>query len=141
MTKRADHDELLAAIRGRGLRATPARVAVYAALLASRRPVSHAELLRRLARQDLDRVTVFRNLAALVRAALVRRIDLGDRVWRFVAAGSAPAWSVEFVCTSCGSTAALRDVQLHVAMAGAPRAIARREVELEVRGRCDACAR
>ncbi|MBC8070741.1 MAG: helix-turn-helix domain-containing protein [Deltaproteobacteria bacterium] len=47
-------------------------------------PLSLADVARRLSRNKLDRATIFRNLAALTRTGLVRRIDPGDRIWRFV---------------------------------------------------------
>lgn len=133
--------ELMATIRERGLRATSARVAVFAAVVSSRHPASHAEIVRRLAKQEFDRATVFRNLATLVRAGLVRRIDVGDHVWRFVANAEREVdWGATFECTRCGKSSALQSLQLVAEARDAPRSIARREVEIVVRGPCDACA-
>jgi Fur family transcriptional regulator, ferric uptake regulator len=131
-----------AAIRAHRLRATAARVAVLEAVRASRRPVSHADLVRRLARQALDRATIFRNLAALRRVKLVHRLDLGDRVWRFVAAGDrAPGALAEFACTVCGVVVVLPDARLYTSVGRVSRGLALGELHIAVRGRCNECLR
>ena len=140
-TRKQDRfDALKTTIRARGLRATPARVAVLDAIRASAVPLSLAEVARRLARNKHDRATIFRNLTALTRVRLVRRLDPGDRIWRFVLEDDTSSWRADFVCSACGSIQALEDVELAVRMHGAPRAIAKREMELHVHGRCDRCA-
>lgn len=102
-------------------------------------PLSVDDVQQRLNAVELDRTTVFRNLTTLVRVGLARRLDLGDRVWRFVHV-AAGAWAT-FVCTGCGEVQALERVRFAVGMPRAPGAIARREIELYARGRCDRCAR
>jgi len=138
MTKRIER-ELETRLRERGLRATSARVAVFATVVASRRPVSHAEIVRRLA--ALDRATVFRNLATLTRARMILRIDTGDHIWRFIAARATSGFEggATFACTKCGAQSLLHQLRLVVASRGAPGAIARGEVVVIVRGCCDAC--
>lgn len=133
-------DAVRDAIRAHGLRATPARIAVLDTLRTAGVPLSLAEAARRLARREHDRATIFRNLATLTRVRLVRRVDPGDRTWRFVSADKHSAWQADFVCTTCGTIQALESVTLDVAMVGAPRAIAREEIEIHVHGRCDRCA-
>ncbi len=132
-------DALRAAIRARGLRATPARVSVLDAVRTASVPVSLADVARRLARNKLDRATIFRNLSALTRTRLVRRIDPGDRIWRFVFGGNASSWQADFVCVDCGSIQALEDVELAVGMSGAPRVIAKRAIAVHIHGLCDRC--
>jgi Fur family transcriptional regulator, ferric uptake regulator len=131
-------ETLKVAIRERGLRATTARVSVLAALRATEVPLSHADLVERLVTLERDRTTIFRNLAALVRAHLVRRIDVGDHVWRYVPEPTGEhELRADFVCTACGSLENLRE--LEIAARGAPRAISRREIEVHIRGICNAC--
>lgn len=134
-------DELRAAIRGAGLRATPSRLAVLALLRASELPVSHGEVADRLAGQAWDRATIYRNLTDLADAGLARRTDLGDHVWRFeaVAAGHGAAQHPHFVCTSCGTVECLPDVELALRRTRAPRAVRSKKVEIQLRGVCDAC--
>jgi Fur family ferric uptake transcriptional regulator len=128
-----------AALHASGLRATPARIAVLEVLRTADVPLSVDDVQQHLNGVALDRTTVFRNLTALVRVGLARRLDMGDRIWRFVRVG-ADVWA-SFVCTGCGEVQALERVRFAVGMSGAPGAIARREVELYAHGRCDRCAR
>ena len=74
-------------IRSRGLRATPARINVLDVLLTTSTPLSHADVMERLVAREDHRATIFRNLATLAAVHLVRRVDVGDHVWRFVQDG------------------------------------------------------
>jgi Fur family ferric uptake transcriptional regulator len=129
-------------LREAGLRATAARIAVLDALQHSERPLSHAEVVAVLDERPFDQATVYRNLVDLVRAGLATRSDLGDRIWRF-AAGSEHHTSDQhphFVCTECGRVQCLPGTRVSFASArGGPRALARDEVEIQIRGRCDMC--
>jgi Fur family ferric uptake transcriptional regulator len=93
---------------------------------------------------DLDRTTVYRNLLDLTEAGLVRRTDVGhtfrfeliDRSDDSHEAVSHP----HFVCTSCGKVTCLPLGTVAVKpMRGAPAALRRGNLEIQVRGRCDAC--
>jgi len=141
MAIRRDLDQLRTAIRGRGLRATPSRVAVLALLREQAAPMSHGDVADRLADQAWDRATIYRNLTDLSEAGLLRRSDLGDHVWRFEAVDSAHAdeHHPHFVCTSCGTVACMPDLELSMRRGKAPRAVRQKEIEVQVRGRCDAC--
>ena len=136
-----DESRAVELLRHRRLRVTRVRLAVLAAMQVSDVPVTHGDLVRRLARRGHDRATIFRTLATLTRVGIVRRIDVGDHVWRFsLARGTDPGPTASFVCTSCGHIEVLESVELRVSMPRAPRVIAKREIELHVHGRCDACA-
>lgn len=135
-------DELRIAVRGRGLRATPSRLAVLELLRASEGPMSHGEVADKLATQNWDRATIYRNLIDLADAGLVRRTDVGDHVWRFEARRSGDDHETahpHFVCTECGVVECLPELELSVRRAKAPRAVKQRQVEVHVRGLCDAC--
>jgi Fur family transcriptional regulator, ferric uptake regulator len=113
-------------------------------------PLSHGEIYQDLADLGFDRATIYRNLIDLAEAGLVSRTDLGDHIWRFEvrrSAGqrdehrSARPGHPHFLCTSCGGVTCLPDgVVRLVSSRGAPRAIASRAVEVQVKGHCDACA-
>jgi Fur family ferric uptake transcriptional regulator len=141
MGVRHDHDELRAVVRGSGLRATPSRLAVLELLRSSDSPMSHGEVSDRLASQAWDRATIYRNLTDLAEVGLVRRTDVGDHVWRFEAVGGehTPKQHPHFVCTECGIVACLPELELSTRRAKTPRAIRQRDVEVHVRGLCDAC--
>ncbi len=135
-------DELRDAVRGRGLRATPSRIAVLELLRTTDSPMSHADAADRLASQSWDRATIYRNLTDLAEAGLVRRTDVGDHVWRFeaLAPGDDPKIShAHFVCTECGTIECLPELELSMKRAKAPRAVKQRQVEVHVRGLCDSC--
>jgi Fur family transcriptional regulator, ferric uptake regulator len=135
-------DELRAAVRARGLRATPSRLGVLEVLRACDTPMSHGDVAERLASQPWDRATIYRNLVDLVEAGLARRTDVGDHVWRFEARTPGNDHDMahpHFVCIECGSIECLPELELAVRRAKAPRALKQRQVEVHVRGLCDAC--
>jgi Fur family transcriptional regulator, ferric uptake regulator len=135
-------EELKALSRAAGLRVTRQRLSVLAGMVAARRPLSHPELSALIGPRDVDRTTVFRNLRALVRAGLVRRVDLGDRTWRFeLTTRKTP--SALFKCTSCRVEIVLANTRLVLGAprADIPRAVLRGRASLELMGRCNACAR
>ncbi len=146
MASRHSLDELRAAVRGKGLRATPSRLAVLELLRSSDTPMSHGEVADRLASQAWDRATIYRNLTDLAEAGLVRRTDVGDHVWRFEAMNEAHATNAHphFVCTECGTVECLPEIELsftrQATRSKPPRAVKQRQVEVHVRGLCDACA-
>ena len=135
-------DQFRELVRGAGLRATKSRLAVLSILAERSVPLSHAEVTEALAGEDWDRATLYRNLTDLTEVGLLRRFDLGDRVWRFELASSKHnAESMEhphFLCTECGDVQCLPTLQLHSGD-DVPRALASGSVAIQVRGRCDAC--
>jgi len=139
-------DELRSAVRAVGLRATPSRLAVLELLRSSDTPMSHGDVADRLATQAWDRATIYRNLTDLAEAGLVRRTDVGDHVWRFEAVSEEHAGSAHphFVCTECGTVECLPELELAISRqasrAKPPRSVKQRQVEVHVRGLCDACA-
>lgn len=142
MAARKAIDELRTTLRDAGLRATPSRIAVLRLLRGSNHPVSHGEVAELLSAEPWDRATIYRNLTDLADAGLVRRSDLGDHVWRFeaVAAGHGADAHPHFVCTACGTIECLPDVELALRRTRIPRAVRARQVEVQLRGVCDACS-
>ena len=131
-------------LRKAGLRATHPRVAVLDQLARAKAAVSHGDLSEKLAARGIDRATVYRNLTDLVGAGLVRRSDMGDHVWRFELVTRRDehedAVHAHFLCSGCGVVACLPDDAISIARPRRlPVAMQRREVQIEVRGLCDAC--
>jgi Fur family ferric uptake transcriptional regulator len=137
--------ELTDALRAVGLRRTTPRIAVLQRLEVATGPVSHGEIAEKLASSGYDRATVYRNLMDLVGAGLVTRSDLGDHVWRFEllrGGGKVHAEHPHFLCTDCGDVACLPDDAVRIVSSrGVPRAVGKNDVEVQVKGRCDSCAR
>lgn len=135
-------DRLRQQLQRAGLRATGARLAVLSLLHAAGRPLSHLDVTVALATQHFDRATLYRNLLDLTRVGLARRIELGDRVWRFQLVDAAHAASTHphFVCTACGEVQCLPSQAVAVsARARGPLALRRGDVEVQLRGVCDRC--
>lgn len=138
--------ELRTAIRNSGLRATAARVAVYNCLVEAGGPLTHGEVCDQLAGSGFDRATVYRNLADLTEAQLVKRTDLGDHLWRFelvrenASTHEAEDPHAHFVCTECGTVECLPEEAVTVqSVKGAPQSLKKRKVEIQVRGTCNDC--
>ena len=128
-------------IQDSGLRATPARVATLRVLRDSSNPLTHAEVTARLAKLDIDKATVFRNLSDMVAANLLRRTELGDRVWRFELIsdqeqghGSHP----HFLCIDCGTVSCLTEIELTKKSKTASARIGQ-VTEILLRGHCHEC--
>jgi Fur family ferric uptake transcriptional regulator len=138
---RAPPDEdLRRLLAAKGLRVTERRMAVLRELAKLRAPASHPELTARLEGAGLDRTTVYRNLVSLTGAGLLVRTRLGDNVWRFGLPGTKPAGHrahPHFVCNDCGAVSCLPEGA--VALRGA--AVRNQVAEIQLRGRCVACAR
>lgn len=133
--------EIRQAIRKAGLRCTPARVTVLRELRASKSPQTHAELAERLVPLGFDKATVFRNLADLTDADLLRRTELGDHVWRFEPrdpnepeSGGHP----HFVCVDCGDVTCLEEMEFTAASKRRSQHIGR-ITEILIRGHCANC--
>ncbi len=135
-----NEEELRSLVRARGLRATPSRLAVLELLRSQASPMSHGDVADRLASQAWDRATIYRNLIDLAESGLLRRTDVGDHVWRFEAVTDEhDAAHPHFLCTECGTVECLPELELAVRRNRAPRALRQRQVEVHVRGLCDAC--
>jgi len=129
--------DLLAA---KGMRVTGQRVMILRELSKRRAPTSHPELTLRLEGAGLDRATIYRNLVSLTSAGLLIRSQLGDNVWRFELLQSTAVHHGEhphFVCNDCGDVACLPEDA--VSLIGEAMLVEVAEVQL--RGRCVACAR
>ena len=140
----AQHDELLQQlIRDAGMRVTRARVTVMRLLTRTDRPVSHADVTKALSEDGWDRATLYRNLIALTDAGLLRRVDMGDHVWRFERVSEQHEDQEQehphFLCTACGEVSCLPELKLQMPAATIPRALSNGQVSIQLRGICDGC--
>ena len=130
------------AIREAGLRATPARIATLNLLHKATSPLTHAEVADELQDLGIDKATVFRNLNDLATAGLLRKTELGDRVWRFELIGEEQnegSAHPHFVCVDCGVVSCMDDVKL---TAGSMRLSEQfgEITEILLRGHCRDCS-
>jgi Fur family ferric uptake transcriptional regulator len=132
-------------IRDAGLRGTGSRIAVLRLLHEARAPMTHNEVSEKLAASGYDHATIYRNLVDLSRVGLLARSDLGDHAWRFELRqgdGDHKSKHPHFVCIDCGDVNCLPEKAVSVRVApGAPRALRRRGVVIQLQGRCDTCER
>ena len=136
--------ELQDILRAAGLRSTGPRVAVLRFLQSTGAPASHAELYDAVASAGFDKATLYRNLIDLADVGLLKRTDLGDHVWRFELKSAGKNHSAEhphFVCRDCGVVSCLPGVAVKIVpTTDAPRVLGGKDVEVHLKGLCDACA-
>ena len=127
-------------IQKHGLRATSSRMAVLALLMQRGEPLSHAEVLDALGVERWDRTTIYRNLVDMSDVGILRRWELGDRVWRFEFVDHHhESEHPHFVCTDCGKVTCLPDLVLSNLPTSSPAAVRQGQVEIQLRGVCDDC--
>lgn len=127
-------------VRGTGDRLTSARVQVLATLLNAGRALTHNEIQARLNKaHGMNRVTVYRVLEWLTQKDIAHKITGEDRVWRFnVLEGRHGGHHPHFICNACGRVLCLGEVGKS-AEPNLPAGFQSQEVELTVKGLCDAC--
>jgi Fur family ferric uptake transcriptional regulator len=98
----ADVDEIAAErLAADGQRYTRNRRAIVALLAGSERPLALTEMLA--AGEDLAQSSVYRNLAILEAAGVVRKVAATDELPRYELAEDLTGHHHHFLCTSCGS--------------------------------------
>ena len=125
-----------------GLRRTKARKVVLDLLSEAGCPLTHQELATRPEAVGLDRVTLYRTLAALEQAGLVHRVQGLDGSWRYCfhtrKHGECPGNHPHFLCLRCGGMHCLvgQDLPLITVPAGARV----KGKQLVIYGSCPCCA-
>jgi Fur family ferric uptake transcriptional regulator len=143
-TRRVDPQEvsdIRNLLRKRGVRATPARIAVMQELRAANSPLTHADLAEKLVPLGFDKATVFRNLTDLSDAELIARTELGDHVWRFEALdpdNPGVDRHPHFVCVECGGVTCLGDMEFTTGSKRRAKTIGR-ITEILIKGHCSKC--
>jgi Fur family ferric uptake transcriptional regulator len=140
----SETDPLRERIRGVGLRATAARIAVLRVLTQAGSPLSHADVSEQLADSGFDRVTVYRNLVELADAGIASRVDLGDHTWRFeVRRETSKEHKSEhphFVCVDCGEVSCLPGVSVNVSEGKQAKVAIGKITEVLLKGHCGNCS-
>jgi Fur family peroxide stress response transcriptional regulator len=134
-----DAEWIRQSLEGAGLRCTPQRYAVMAALAEQTAHPTASEIFEAVNRLDprSSRATTYNNLRDLVEAGLVREVALEGRAARFDLKGLRHN---HFICDQCGT---VEDMDWYDVPKPEPESLGRRvlrDYELILRGLCGPCA-
>ena len=140
-----NHDvenELRSLLRGQKMRVTSGRMAVLIALHERRAPMTHEQIMDVIGETDFDRASIWRLLSDLADKGLLRRMDLGDRIWRYELVDDCrdiEASHSHFLCGSCGLVSCLPPLEVRTRDGRLPEALLRAEFTIRVEGMCERC--
>lgn len=128
-------------IRELGLRVTAPRLAVLRALVKAERPLSHAEVVKRLGDEaGCDRATVYRNLIALVGIKLARIASHAGGICRYeIIKEEEHDDHPHFLCDDCGTVSCLPETEV-VTPKKAKWSRSLKAAAAQFVGRCPTCA-
>ncbi len=129
-------------LRDRGLRATAARIVVLEVLHEQRGPMSHEGVMAQLPEGVHDKASIWRILSDLADNGLLRRMDLGDRVWRYELLDDCRSVTDDhphFLCEGCGEVRCLPPLEIRSPDGALPDALLGAEFHVRVMGTCAAC--
>ena len=90
-----------------------------------------------------DKASVWRILSDLADAGILRRMDLGDRVWRYELQDACRPVSDDhshFLCEACGEVECLPPLTLQTDDGNIPSVLQGADYRVRVMGRCAECA-
>lgn len=131
-----------ALLRSHGKRATASRLAVLVTLHERAEPMSHEQIMEVLPAGLYDRASVWRVLADLADCGALRRMDLGDRVWRYElddACRPVESDHPHFLCEDCGTVSCLPPLVIRAANGGLPGVLRDASYRIRVMGTCGKC--
>ena len=125
-----------------GMRATAPRLAVMLSLHEKKRPMTHDGVAASLPDGAFDKATVWRVLSDLTAVGILRRMDLGDRIWRYefvdenqTAEDSHP----HFLCEECGVISCLPALQVTTLDGRLPKELVNASFQIRIAGTCQVC--
>lgn len=144
MTIKLDYvqNEIRALIKGKGMRVTAQRLAVLIALHDRGAPMTHEEVMNALTKDSHDKASVWRVLSDFVNAGMVRRMDLGDRVWRYElydARRQVTDDHPHFLCEVCNEVTCLPPLEVRGRDGGFPAALVNANFHIRISGTCARC--
>ncbi len=128
-------------LRDRGLRATAARIVVLEVLHEQRGPMSHEGVMAQLPEGVHDKASIWRILSDLADNGLLRRMDLGDRVWRYELLDDCRSVTDDhphFLCEGCGEVRCLPPLEIRSPDGALPDALLGAGFHVRVMGTCAA---
>ena len=134
--------EVRSLLRNQGMRATAARIAVLVTLHEQKGPMTHEQVMSVLPTGLYDKASVWRILADLADTGLLRRMDLGDRVWRYElqdACRSVRDDHPHFLCESCGLVSCLPPLKVQPQTGTLPDVFLNADFHVRIMGTCGDC--
>lgn len=120
---------------------TKCRVAILKVLIKADKPLSQDQIARRLGKNRLNKVTVYRILESFCQAGLVHRAFIQKRAVHFELANrcSEIRCHPHFICKSCGVTNCLVDLSVPI-VKGLQKGFVIHRQQVRLEGLCPACA-
>jgi len=134
--------EVRALLKAQGMRATAQRLAVLVVLHEKKTPMTHEDVMGVLSAGMYDKASIWRVLSDLAGVGIVRRMDLGDRVWRYELQDACRTVSDDhphFLCESCGEVTCLPSLEVRTKGGGMPQALLDAEFHIRISGSCADC--
>jgi len=135
-------DEVRGLLHTRGLRATASRIAALEVLHEQQGPMSHEQIMGKLPEGLHDRASIWRILSDLADAGILRRMDLGDRVWRYELLDACRTVTDDhphFLCEDCGTVSCLPPLEIQARGGALPEALLGADFQVRVAGICSSC--
>ena len=130
--------EVRGLLKSKGLRATSTRLAVLVALHERHAPMTHDQVMAALSQGRHDKASVWRILSELSDKGLLRRMDLGDRVWRYELLDECQTVDhnhSHFLCNDCGDVTCLPPLAVETV----PEFLKKAKYEIRIEGTCGDC--
>ncbi|MBX3452805.1 MAG: transcriptional repressor [Planctomycetaceae bacterium] len=135
--------QLRKTLHAMNLRGTKARVVILRAVFRRGSPVSQAEIASALGEFWVDLSTICRALNDMINVGLLRRVEVGDLVWRYELATDRRTISEHphFYCHECGRVTCLFDFEETLLALRDELVNVGTVHSLVLRGICDECGR
>ena len=129
-------------LRSAGLRVTHQRLEVLVVLHNEAAPMTHEQIMARLPAGTGDKASVWRLLADLAKRDILRRMDLGDRVWRYELRDTCrklPDDHSHLLCEACGAVSCLPELVVRAVDGSIPLALQGANFRVRIMGVCSTC--
>ena len=134
--------EVRALLKHHGMRATAQRIAVLFVLHEQQGPLSHEGVMAQLEPGLYDKASVWRVLSDVANAGIVRRMDLGDRVWRYELYDDCRTVDdrhPHFLCEQCGEVTCLPPLEVRTRDGRVPKKLLSADFHIRIAGNCGEC--
>lgn len=134
--------EVRALLKNQGMRATAQRLAVLVILHEQEAPMTHEEVMGLLASGLYDKASIWRVLSDLAGVGILRRMDLGDRVWRYELQDACRTVTDDhphFLCEECSEVTCLPPLEVRARDGGIPKALLNADFHIRISGKCGNC--